>query len=73
MAAMTGWGMARRAGTIPPMYSMARMPIRWRPMSSVPGGMPACSSSSPEQKARPAPVRTTTRHELSAPTSARAS
>ena len=72
MAAMIGWGMARMAGTIPPMYSMARIPIRWRPRSSVPGGSPACSSSSPEQKARPAPVSTTTRQLLSAPTSARA-
>ena len=31
---------------MPPMNSMARMPIRWRPRSSVPGGRPACSSSS---------------------------
>ncbi len=73
MAAMTGWGRARRAGTIPPMYSMARMPIRCRPMSSVPGGVPACSSSRPEQNALPAPVRMTTRHRLSSPTWPRAS
>ena len=72
MAAITGWGMLRRAGTMPPMYSMARRPIRWRPRSSVPGGSPACSSSSPEQNARPAPVRTTTRQSLSAATSAMA-
>ena len=73
MAAMTGWGRLRSAGTIPPMYSMARSPIRWRPRSSVPGGIPACSSSSPEQNARPAPVSTTTRQSLSAATVASAS
>ena len=72
MAATIGCGMARMAGTMPPMYSMARIPIWWRPRSSVPGGSPACSSSSPEQKARPAPVRTTTRQSLSEATCSRA-
>src|SRR5262245_16653351 len=68
-----GCGMARIAGTMFDMNSMARMASRDIGKPSQPGGMPWSSRSSPEQKPRPAPVRMTTQVSLSAPTRASAS
>ena len=66
MAAMTGWGMLRSAGTIAAhvLHGPHAHPVAAEVLGA--GGSPACSSSRPEQKARPAPVSTTTRQPLSA-------
>ena len=73
MAAMIGCGSARIAGTRSDIVSMARIAILDSGRPSMLGGAPESSRSSPEQKARPAPVRRTTWQSFSAPTSRNAS
>ena len=72
-AAITGWGIDRRASTRSDRYSMALTAMPDSPSPSIPGGMPESSRSAPAQNPRPVPVSTTTQVLLSAATVSMAS
>lgn len=71
-AQISGWGIARIAGTTSDMNAIARIAMREIGRPSLPGGMPTSVRSIPEQKPRPLPVRIATEQSLSAATSASA-
>src|ERR1700677_4572767 len=72
-AAITGWGSERKRGTSEAMWVWVAKVVPTRSRSSAPGALPYPARSSPAQKPRPAPVRTTTRQARSTAMSASAS